>query len=178
MEHLPDPDFKITEPRKMKLEDLVTFFQHIMEQQHTYDLPDVFCIKYADIERKSTLEVGNSTEVDNDTLGAEGPAAKLTSVASEDINQTPGGRVSTARGKIKQKSKKTKKTLNTSANVNEDGGMEPSMEVSHGPATLHPKVKSKGKKLKAKGAATASGTDDSCAKNDIPGLVTLLSLML
>ena len=73
--------------------------------------------------RKSTLGVGNSTEVDDDTLGAEGPAAELTSVAGEDINQTPGSRVSTARGKSKQKSKKTKKTLNTTANVNEDGGI-------------------------------------------------------
>ena len=168
MEHLPDPDFKITEPRKMKLEDLVTFFQHIMERQRTYDLPDVFRIKYADVGRKSTLEAGNSTEVDDNTLGAEGPAAELTSVAGEDINQTPGGRVSAARGKSKQKSKKTKKTLNTTANVNEDGGTEPS-EVPHGPGTLHPKVKSKGKKSKAKGAATASGADDSRADNDIPG---------
>ena len=169
VEHLPDPDFKITEPRKMKLDDLVTFFQHIMEQQHTYDLPDVFGIKYADMGRKSTLEVGNSTEVDNNTLGAKGPVAELMSVAGEDINQTPGGRVRAAREKSKQKSKKTKKTLNTTANVNEDGGTEPSMEVSHGPGTLHPKAKSKGKKSKAKGAAAASGANDSCANNDIPG---------
>ena len=128
VEHLPDPDFKITEPRKMKLEDLVTFFQHIMEQQHTYDLLDVFCIKYADMGRKSTLEVGNSIEVDNNTLGADGPAAKPMSVAIEDINQTPGIRISTARVKSKQKSKKMKKTLNTTVNISEDGSMEPSID--------------------------------------------------
>ena len=166
MEHLPDPDFKITEPRKMKLEDLVTFFQHIMERQRTYDLPDVFRIKYADMGRKSTLELGNSTEVDDNTLGAEGPAAEPTSVAVEDINQTPGGRGSTARVKSKQKSKKTKKTLNTTANVIEAGGTEPSTEVSHGPGT---KAKSKRKKSKAKGANDASGADDRRADNDIPG---------
>ena len=152
----------------MKLDDLMTFFQHIMEWQCTYDLPDIVCIKYADMGRKSTLEVGNSMEVNDNTLGAEGPAAEPTSVAIEDINQTPGGRVSTARVKSKQKSKKTKKTLNTTANVIEDGGMKPSMEVSQGPGTLHPKAKSKGKKSKAKGATDASGADDSRANNDIP----------
>ena len=93
----------------MKLDDLMTFFQHIMERQCTYDLPDVFRIKYADMGWKSTLEVGNSTEVDDNTLGAEGPVAKPTSVAGEDINQMPGDRVSTARGKANKGARKQRK---------------------------------------------------------------------
>ena len=43
------------------------------------------------------------------------------------------------------------------------------MEVSHGPGTLHPKAKSRGKKTKAKGATDVSGADDRRANNDIPG---------
>ena len=62
-EYLPDPHFKITEPRNMNQPVLLAFFQHIVQQQRTYDLPEVFHIKYADAGRKSTLEARDSPEV-------------------------------------------------------------------------------------------------------------------
>jgi len=93
MEHLPDPDFKITEPCNMKRGVLLAFFQHIVEQQHTYDLPEVFRIKYADMGRKRMLQVRDSAEVDNGALAAEGPVAERSPATIDNRNQSTSGTV-------------------------------------------------------------------------------------
>ena len=111
MEHLPDPDFKITEPRNMKWGVLVAFFQHIVERQRTYDLPEVFHIKYADMGRKRRLQVRDSPDVDDGALGAEGPVAEPSPATIHNRNQSTSGTVPLAGWKPKQTCKKSEENI-------------------------------------------------------------------
>ena len=166
VEHLPDRDFKITEPRNMKRGVLVAFFQHIVERQRTYDLPEVFRIKYADVGRKRRLEVRDSPDVDDGALGAAGPVAEPSPATIHNRNQSTSGTAPLAGRKPKQTRKKTKKTLNTTPNITEDAGGQSATEVPHRP--VRSKTKSKGKKFKAKATTEASGADDGRTHGDLP----------
>lgn len=156
-EYLPDPHFKITEPRKMNRPVLLAFFQHIVQRQHTYDLPEVFRIKYADAGRKSTLGVRDSPEVEDNISGDDRPPAESTPVGVQDIIKPARGRV--PKKKSKPKSKKTTTTSNI-PNVTEDGGAQPSNNMSTIPGQVGPKATSKRKKGKAVGNTNVTGAAD------------------
>lgn len=165
-EYLPDPHFKIADPRNMHRPDLLTFFRHIVERQRTYDLAEVFRFKFADAGRKSKLGVGNSPEVDDNTLADDVPPAELTAADSQDIVGASGGRVIPHRKKNKQKSKKTKKTSNI-PNVTDDGGAAPVEEVAPMPGQGRQKATSKRTKGKAMVDIDVTGAMDNHAESDI-----------
>ena len=138
---------------------LLAFFQHIVQRQRTYDLPEVFRIKYADAGRKSTLGAGDSPEVDDnisadDRLPAESPTA-----GAQDIIIASRGRVVSPKKKTKQKSKKTK-TKSNIPNIVDDAGAQPSKDMSTMPDEVGPKATSKRKKGKAMGNIDVTGAAD------------------
>jgi hypothetical protein len=109
--------------------------------------------------RKSTLGVGNSPEVDDNSLADDVPPAEVTAADSHDIVFPP-------RKKNKQKSKKTKKTSNI-PNVTDDGGAEPVEEVAPMPGQGRQKATSKRRKGKAMVDIDVTGAVDNHAESDI-----------
>jgi hypothetical protein len=52
-EHLP-ADINLADPRNMKREEIISFFEHILQRQQILDPPDVFRFKTVKITRKGT----------------------------------------------------------------------------------------------------------------------------
>jgi hypothetical protein len=162
-EYLPGPNFKITEPRRMKHKVILSFFNHIVEQQHTYDLPQVFCFKYADEARKRTLGMNSHIEGDNDGAGAKPVTAR---------------RARPLKGKTKKKL--VKKTLPLTINGAGTGtadtspsdsvGVEPDLTVTQRPQGKRSKKKAK-TALNTRATGTANGGRvDAQPSNDQEGI--------
>jgi hypothetical protein len=147
----------------MKREAILSFFNHIVERQRTYDLPQVFCFKYADEARKRTLGMDSHIEGDNDGAGAEPVTARRARPQKE-----------------KTKKKPVKKTLPLTINGTGTGatdtspgdsvGVEPDLAVTQRPQVKHSKKKAKTVlNTRATGAADG-GRADAQLSNDQEGV--------